>query len=79
MLRSLINIWKEKTRIEIMEKVKLFFKKYSANRHKVTTMTPGLHCENCSVDDNRYDQRQFLYNNEWKFQFGQMKNFVGQI
>ena len=59
-----------------MDKVKKFFRKYSVNRHKVTTMTPSLHCESYSIDDNRYDLRQFLYNNNWTFQFGQMQNFL---
>ena len=76
MFRSLLNIWTDKTPEEVMDKVKKFFRKYSVNRHKVTTITPSLHCESYSIDDNRYDLRQFLYNNNWTFQFGQMQNFL---
>ena len=31
------------------------------NRHKQTTLTPGLHMEQYSPDDHRYDMRPFLY------------------
>lgn len=75
MFRSLLNIWTDKKSDEVLEKVKLFFKKYSINRHKATIITPSLHCESYSIDDNRFDLRQFLYNTEWNFQFGQMERF----
>ena len=35
--------------------VKLFFRKYAINRHKMTTVTPSYHAEAYSPDDNRYD------------------------
>ena len=54
---------------EIAEKVKKFFFFYSCNRHKMTTLTPSYHAENYSPDDNRFDQRQFLYNVRWPWQF----------
>lgn len=76
MFRSLLNIWKDRKPEEILDKVKRFFRKYSINRHKVTTITPSLHCESYSIDDNRYDLRQFLYNTNWSFQFGQMENYL---
>ena len=47
---------------KIAERVKAFFKYYAINRHKATTLTPSYHAESYSPDDNRYDQRQFLYN-----------------
>lgn len=75
MFRSLLNIWTDKKSDEVLEKVKLFFKKYSINRHKATIITPSLHCESYSIDDNRFDLRQFLYNTEWNFQFGQIERF----
>ena len=37
----------------IADKVKLFFRKYSINRHKMTVLTPSYHAENYSPDDNR--------------------------
>jgi NAD+ synthase (glutamine-hydrolysing) len=55
--------------LEIGEKVKKFFFYYSCNRHKMTTLTPSYHAENYSPDDNRFDQRQFLYNVKWPWQF----------
>lgn len=42
---------------------------YSINRHKMTVITPSLHAENYSPDDNRFDLRQFLYNTKWEWQF----------
>ncbi|KAI9858054.1 MAG: glutamine-dependent NAD(+) synthetase [Trichoglossum hirsutum] len=43
------------------EKVKWFFRCYSINRHKMTTLTPSYHAEVYSPDDNRFDLRPFLY------------------
>ncbi|KAI3386640.1 hypothetical protein SNEBB_002310 [Seison nebaliae] len=51
------------------EKVKRFFYYYSINRHKMTIMTPSYHAESYSADDNRFDQRPFLYPSEWHWQF----------
>mmetsp|Transcript_7961 Transcript_7961/g.19851 ORF Transcript_7961/g.19851 Transcript_7961/m.19851 type:complete len:127 (-) Transcript_7961:835-1215(-) len=49
--------------------VKFFFRMYSINRHKMTTLTPSYHAENYSPEDNRFDLRQFLYNSRWPWQF----------
>ncbi|KAI9023261.1 glutamine-dependent NAD synthetase with GAT domain-containing protein [Hyaloraphidium curvatum] len=54
---------------EIATKVKRFFFYYSINRHKMTVLTPSLHCESYSPDDNRFDLRPFLYPSSWKWQF----------
>jgi NAD+ synthase (glutamine-hydrolysing) len=54
---------------EIAAKVKRFFFYYSINRHKQTVITPALHCESYSPDDNRFDLRPFLYNSRWTWQF----------
>ena len=54
---------------QIADKVKFFFRCYSINRHKLTTLTPSYHAENYSPDDNRYDLRPFLYNTAWRWQF----------
>ncbi|KAL1978569.1 hypothetical protein VTN31DRAFT_1428 [Thermomyces dupontii] len=51
---------------QIAEKVKRFFHYYAINRHKMTTLTPALHCNDYSPDDNRFDLRPFLYPPFWK-------------
>lgn len=38
-----------------------FFRWYGMNRHKMTILTPGIHATGYSPDDNRYDQRPFVY------------------
>ncbi|KAM0603206.1 hypothetical protein ACHAP1_006869 [Verticillium nonalfalfae] len=40
---------------EIAQKVKFFFVHYAITRHKATTLTPALHCNDYSPDDNRFD------------------------
>ncbi|NWQ73961.1 NADE synthetase, partial [Columbina picui] len=70
MFCKLINMWKEIcTPREVASKVKHFFRMYSMNRHKMTTLTPSYHAENYSPDDNRFDLRPFLYNTSWSWQF----------
>jgi NAD+ synthase (glutamine-hydrolysing) len=32
----------------------------------MTTLTPALHCNDYSPDDNRFDLRPFLYPSFWK-------------
>ncbi|KAH7151785.1 carbon-nitrogen hydrolase [Dactylonectria estremocensis] len=54
------------TPAEVAHKVKLFFHFYAINRHKMTTLTPSLHCNDYSPDDNRFDLRPFLYPPFWK-------------
>lgn len=46
---------------QIADKVKHFFHYYFINRHKATTLTASLHCNDYSPDDNRFDMRPFLY------------------
>lgn len=41
--------------------IKIFYNRFSRNRHKTTVLTPALHAETYSPDDNRYDHRQILY------------------
>ncbi|XP_074853541.1 glutamine-dependent NAD(+) synthetase isoform X2 [Carettochelys insculpta] len=70
MFCKLINMWKGIcTPREVASKVKHFFRMYSINRHKMTTLTPAYHAENYSPDDNRFDLRPFLYNSSWAWQF----------
>jgi NAD+ synthase (glutamine-hydrolysing) len=76
MYKRLVQIWKDKKPLELVDKVKLFFKRYSTHRHKMTTITPSLFVESYSNDDNRYDLRQFLYNTSWEFQFGKIEKNV---
>jgi NAD+ synthase (glutamine-hydrolysing) len=61
---------------KIAERVKDFFKYYSMNRHKATTLTPSYHAENYSPDDNRFDHRPFLYNVFWPWQFSSIDTIV---
>ncbi|DBA79501.1 TPA: hypothetical protein ACH3X2_007768 [Trebouxia sp. C0005] len=70
MFRSLLVTWKGKYEPHVIAKrVKDFFRYYSMNRHKATTLTPAYHAENYSTDDHRFDHRQFLYNYKWPWQF----------
>jgi len=54
------------TPAQTAEKVKRFYHFYAINRHKMTTLTPALHCNDYSPDDNRFDLRPFLYPSFWK-------------
>ncbi len=61
---------------EIAAKVKLFFTMYSANRHKILTITPAFHAHAYNVDDHRYDQRPYLYRRDWSWQFAKIDEAV---
>ncbi|KAM6158912.1 glutamine-dependent NAD(+) synthetase [Rhynchocyon petersi] len=70
MFCRLVDMWRGFcTPRQVAEKVKLFFFKYAANRHKMTTLTPAYHAESYSPDDHRFDLRPFLYNTSWPWQF----------
>ncbi|KAM4652755.1 glutamine-dependent NAD(+) synthetase [Discoglossus pictus] len=64
---------------EVADKVKHFFRSYSMNRHKMTTLTPAYHAESYSPDDNRFDLRPFLYNTAWAWQFRCIDQQVSQL
>ncbi|KAK3994713.1 hypothetical protein QBC44DRAFT_340606 [Cladorrhinum sp. PSN332] len=51
---------------QVAKKVKDFHHYYAINRHKMTTITPALHCNDYSPDDNRFDLRPFLLPPFWK-------------
>ena len=69
MFCKLVHTWRGSyTPLNVAEKVKRFFRAYSINRHKMTTLTPAYHAENYSPDDNRFDLRPFLYNTQWSWQ-----------
>uniref|UniRef100_A0A667WQF3 Glutamine-dependent NAD(+) synthetase n=1 Tax=Myripristis murdjan TaxID=586833 RepID=A0A667WQF3_9TELE len=77
MFCKLIHMWKEAfSPSEVAQKVKHFFRMYSVNRHKMTTVTPSYHAESYSPDDNRFDLRPFLYNTRWTWQFRCIDNEV---
>ncbi len=70
MFCKLVHLWHGKhTPAVTAEKVKIFFRYYSINRHKMTVLTPAYHAESYSPDDNRFDHRPFLYNIHWPWQF----------
>lgn len=80
MFCKLIHMWKDAlSPAEVAEKVKRFFRMYSINRHKMTTVTPSYHAEVYSPDDNRFDLRPFLYNTRWSWQFRAIDEQVSQI
>lgn len=62
MFERLVRDWGDKMKPrDVYEKVRNFMYYYAINRHKMTTMTPGLYLESYTPDDNRYDLRPFLY------------------
>ena len=88
MFKSLVQEWAEgfggklKRDLEISEvaeKVKRFFRYYSINRHKMTTLTPSVHMENYSPEDNRHDLRQIFYNVRWPYQFRKIDELVDKM
>ncbi|XP_072128866.1 glutamine-dependent NAD(+) synthetase-like isoform X1 [Mobula birostris] len=80
MFCKLIHIWKTVcTPRQVAEKVKHFFRMYSINRHKMTTLTPSYHAEDYNPDDNRFDLRPFLYNTSWSLQFRCIDNQVTKL
>ncbi|KAM9409466.1 glutamine-dependent NAD(+) synthetase isoform 2-T2 [Pholidichthys leucotaenia] len=80
MFCKLVHMWWDVVSpAEVAQKVKRFFRMYSANRHKMTTVTPSYHAESYSPDDNRFDLRPFLYNARWSRQFGCIDRQVSQM
>ncbi|KAK5173606.1 glutamine-dependent NAD(+) synthetase [Saxophila tyrrhenica] len=61
MWERLLVEWSERSPRAVYEKVRRFMWFYAVNRHKMTTMTPGLYLESYTPDDNRFDLRPFLY------------------
>ncbi|CAK9231415.1 unnamed protein product [Sphagnum troendelagicum] len=80
MFQHLCHRWQGRlTPAEVATKVKDFFRFYSTNRHKMTTLTPSYHAENYSPEDNRFDLRQFLYNTRWPWQFRRIDQLVKSV
>jgi NAD+ synthase (glutamine-hydrolysing) len=69
MFRKLHEMWKYRMSLKDLEElVNRFFHVHSANRHKMTTLTPAYHAEAYSVDDHRFDLRPFLYPLDFSWQ-----------
>ncbi|KAK8054483.1 glutamine dependent NAD synthetase [Apiospora phragmitis] len=67
MFQRLVHDWSaDYTPAQVAEKTKRFHHFYAINRHKMTTLTPSLHAQPYSPDDNRFDLRPFLYPPFWK-------------
>ncbi|XP_023187881.1 glutamine-dependent NAD(+) synthetase isoform X2 [Xiphophorus maculatus] len=80
MFCKLIHLWRDVlSPTQVAQKVKHFFRMYSVNRHKMTTVTPSYHAESYSPDDNRFDLRPFLYNTHWNWQFQCIDNQISQM
>lgn len=69
MFINLVSIWRHLEPAVISEKVKTFFKLYTSNRHKMTTLTPSISVGNNTAEDNRFDLRPFIYRSSWEHQF----------
>ncbi len=79
MFERLVHEWDHLPPAEVAEKVRRFFYHYSANRHKMTVLTPSYHAEAYSPDDNRFDLRQFLDNVRWSWQFRRIEQRVTEL
>ena len=67
--RKLSKQWSHLPTEDISKKVKRFYTLHGRNRHKMNVVTPSVHVEGYSADDNRFDMRPMIYNYSWQFQF----------
>uniref|UniRef100_A0A1I8NS65 Glutamine-dependent NAD(+) synthetase n=1 Tax=Stomoxys calcitrans TaxID=35570 RepID=A0A1I8NS65_STOCA len=80
MFCRLVATWKgDLSPKEVADKVKHFFRCYAINRHKMTVLTPSVHAESYSPDDNRFDHRPFLYRANWSWQFKAIDDEVDKL
>ncbi|XP_046803487.1 glutamine-dependent NAD(+) synthetase [Lucilia cuprina] len=80
MFCKLVSTWKgDLSPKEVADKVKHFFRCYAINRHKMTVLTPSVHAESYSPDDNRFDHRPFLYRANWSWQFKAIDDEVEKL
>jgi len=63
---------------QVYEKVRNFMFYHAVNRHKMTTMTPGLYLESYTPDDNRFDLRPFLYP-KFAFEHRKIENLIRKV
>ena len=69
---KLAHQWRHMEIGEVARKVKRFYTLHGRNRHKMNVVTPSVHVEGYSADDNRFDMRQMIYKYSWNFQFQQI-------
>ena len=55
MFTKLVHTWTHLTRLQVAEKIKLFWRMNGIKRFKSTTLTPPYHAEGCSPDDNHFE------------------------
>ena len=67
--KKLANVWNHLSKEAVATKVKRFYTLHGRNRHKMNVVTPSVHVEGYSADDNRFDTRPMICNYSWKFQF----------
>ncbi|XP_069966450.1 glutamine-dependent NAD(+) synthetase [Bactrocera oleae] len=80
MFCKLVATWRaDMSPKEVADKVKHFFRCYAINRHKMTVLTPSVHAESYSPDDNRFDHRPFLYRANWSWQFKAIDDEVEKL
>lgn len=74
--KKLIFQWKNINKADIATKVKRFYTLHGRNRHKMNVVTPSVHVEGYSADDNRFDMRPMIYNYSWTFQFDRIDDLL---
>lgn len=79
MFERLVVDWSDRLQPrDVYKKVRDFMYYYAINRHKMTTMTPGLYLESYTPDDNRYDLRPFLYP-RFTFEHRKIENMLKKV
>jgi hypothetical protein len=78
MFERLLVDWADRKPRDVYKKVRDFMYYYAINRHKMTTITPGLYLENYTPDDNRYDLRPFLYT-RFAFEHRKIENMLKKV
>lgn len=80
---SIVNFYKEAQKIfweysaeELMNKISIFFTRYSRNRHKVEVLTTSLHLTNKSSSGKRFDLRPMIYEDQYRYELGILKNLI---
>ena len=71
----MLQIWSDRDPAHIADIIKRYFRFYGINRHKMTVLTPSIHLNTHSIDDNRFDMRPFLYYS-WEHQFKTIDNIL---
>ncbi|XP_058085910.1 glutamine-dependent NAD(+) synthetase-like [Magnolia sinica] len=79
MFQNLCHKWGNIAPSEVAAKVKYFFKYYAINGPNLTVLTPAYHAESYSLEYNRFDLRQFLYNKTWPYQSRKNDELVCQV